>query len=396
MKRGSGDYSQAMIGQIIEVVNTLMGFWCLGIGHKAGRAQGSGDKGKSRPAPVKRRPTCNLDTWGTPKSSSPLTSGPPACNYEIYAGSRHLASLKNGAAWFSHTDWLGTERERLWITHDTGQLYGNTCSSLPFGDALTCAGGAQSTLHFTGKERDPESGLDDFGARYDSSSLGRFMSPDPKHVSAHLSDPQTFNRYAYARNNPLLYVDPDGRDLEKAWQDFKAFAKSLSVKATVGLGYIYHAEVGKAEARAGVAATGSIEISADAVTLSRSASAGFEAGQKGAKVGESVSVEQTVMTVTGSTLTGAEKPEKTRIDSSGLFGGNVESSNDKIGIGFELPAGDIPVVGGVDVEASKEGLNALKDAGKELLDSLHIQGPPPPPPPPPPPTCAGDQKKPCQ
>src|SRR6266852_4528891 len=67
-----------MIRQIIEVVNTLMGFWCLGIGHKAGRAQGSGDKGKSRPAPVKRRPTCNLDTWGTPKSSSPLTSGPPA------------------------------------------------------------------------------------------------------------------------------------------------------------------------------------------------------------------------------------------------------------------------------------------------------------------------------
>src|SRR5258708_4966228 len=91
-----------MIGQIIEVVNTLMGFWCLGIGHKAGRAQGSGDKGKSRPAPVKRRPTCNLDTWGTPKSSSPLTSGPPAksiCDMEgAFGGAQGFAGVgANGA-----------------------------------------------------------------------------------------------------------------------------------------------------------------------------------------------------------------------------------------------------------------------------------------------------------
>jgi len=32
---------------------------------------------------------------------------------------------------------------------------------------------------FTGNERDSESNLDNFGKRYDSSSLGRFMSPDP-------------------------------------------------------------------------------------------------------------------------------------------------------------------------------------------------------------------------
>jgi RHS repeat-associated protein len=43
-------------------------------------------------------------------------------------------------------------------------------------------GGAQCVLlehKFTGKERDSESGLDNFGARYDSSSMGRFMTPDP-------------------------------------------------------------------------------------------------------------------------------------------------------------------------------------------------------------------------
>jgi RHS repeat-associated protein len=68
------------------------------------------------------------------------------------------------------------------------------------------------TYKFTGKERDAESGLDNFGARYDSSSMGRFMSPDPGNISGLLyqSDPQSWNGYAYARNNPLLYTDPDG------------------------------------------------------------------------------------------------------------------------------------------------------------------------------------------
>jgi len=69
------------------------------------------------------------------------------------------------------------------------------------------------SLHFTGKERDSESGLDNFGARYDSSSMGRFMSPDPL-IRAGLPldthDPQSWNMYAYARNNPLRYTDPDG------------------------------------------------------------------------------------------------------------------------------------------------------------------------------------------
>jgi RHS repeat-associated protein len=62
---------------------------------------------------------------------------------------------------------------------------------------------------FTGKERDAESGLDNFGARYDASSLGRFMTPDSG-VDQHPEEPQSWNLYAYARNNPLLFVDPSG------------------------------------------------------------------------------------------------------------------------------------------------------------------------------------------
>jgi len=48
-------------------------------------------------------------------------------------------------------------------------------------------------------------------ARYFSSAQGRFTSPDPLLASALLTDPQTWNRYAYVRNDPVNLVDPDGR-----------------------------------------------------------------------------------------------------------------------------------------------------------------------------------------
>jgi len=68
---------------------------------------------------------------------------------------------------------------------------------------------------FTGKERDSESGLDEFGARYYASSLGRFMIPDwaaaPTAVPyAHYGNPQSLNLYSYVQNNPSTVGDPDG------------------------------------------------------------------------------------------------------------------------------------------------------------------------------------------
>jgi RHS repeat-associated protein len=74
---------------------------------------------------------------------------------------------------------------------------------------------------FTGKERDAESGLDYFGARYYGSTMGRFMSPDwadkPEAVPySSLSNPQSLNLYAYVNNNPLSKIDPDGHLLSLA------------------------------------------------------------------------------------------------------------------------------------------------------------------------------------
>jgi RHS repeat-associated protein len=62
----------------------------------------------------------------------------------------------------------------------------------------------------SGKERDSETGLDYFGARYYGSTMGRFLTPDP--LAGHTEDPQTLNRYSYVRNNPLTLTDPTGLD----------------------------------------------------------------------------------------------------------------------------------------------------------------------------------------
>lgn len=78
----------------------------------------------------------------------------------------------------------------------------------------------------TAKERDTESGLDYFGARYFGSSLGRFTSPDAPFADQRAGDPQSWNLYAYTSNNPLAYVDPTGRAKTKV---IAAVIKKLQV-----------------------------------------------------------------------------------------------------------------------------------------------------------------------
>jgi len=141
-----------------------------------------------------------------------VNSNQTACTSQIYAGGRHLTTYYDGNVMFEHTDWLGTLRRENSIQYPTTGYH--DCTSLPFGDALHCTW-YNDTLHFTGKERDQETGLDYFGARFNSSNFGRFMTPDwsakPQGVPyAVLDDPQSLNLYAYVRNNPLNRTDPSG------------------------------------------------------------------------------------------------------------------------------------------------------------------------------------------
>ena len=109
---------------------------------------------------------------------------------------------------FRLTDWLGTLR----ATTDSAGVLQGTCTGLPFGDGLACAGNIPDPHHFTGKERDTESGNDYFGARYYASSMGRFLSPDDG-SDQDSGDPQSWNLYSYVRNNPLGGVDEDGHQV---------------------------------------------------------------------------------------------------------------------------------------------------------------------------------------
>jgi RHS repeat-associated protein len=130
---------------------------------------------------------------------------------EIYAGSRHLATYSGGISGqteFDHADWLGTERARTSLSAGVCE----SITSLPFGDGLTTSGscGDPSPLHFTGKERDAESWLDNFGPRYNSSAIGRFMSPDGPLIDQDASAPQSWNLYSYVRSSPVKNTDPSG------------------------------------------------------------------------------------------------------------------------------------------------------------------------------------------
>jgi len=94
---------------------------------------------------------------------------------------------------------------KLFAEHD---LFG-----LPFGEEFGGTFGLQP-LKFAAMERDASSGNDYNHARFQSPSLGRFLSPD--RIGGKTENPQSWNRYAYALGNPLKYIDPTGLDAEFA------------------------------------------------------------------------------------------------------------------------------------------------------------------------------------
>ncbi|HEY6803608.1 MAG TPA: DUF4214 domain-containing protein [Pyrinomonadaceae bacterium] len=135
---------------------------------------------------------------------------------------RELSGALYREVFWQITDHLGTPR--MLITK-TGSLFGlKRHDYLPFGEELSANIGGRTNSQgyvgfngvrqqFTSKERDGESGLDYFGARFYNNAMGRFTSCDPKPLGLkQLINPQRWNRYAYVINNPLALYDPDGQD----------------------------------------------------------------------------------------------------------------------------------------------------------------------------------------
>ncbi len=100
------------------------------------------------------------------------------------------------------------------------------------------------TQRFTGHERDfhlndnENDDLDYMHARYCSPHLRRFLSVDPARSSAKPGVPQSWNRYSYARNNPVKFVDPDGKIIETAWDAANVAAGVVSLVANLRSGRI--------------------------------------------------------------------------------------------------------------------------------------------------------------
>jgi RHS repeat-associated protein len=150
-----------------------------------------------------------------------LTTGSLKKEY-VYGTKGLLATFEPGIGTrYTTSDHLGSPRV---VTNPSAGVISRH-DYMPFGEELGSGIGARTTgmgfmvtdglrQKFTSKERDLETGLDYFIARYYSATQGRFSGVDPLYIEMkRLPYPQAWNLYAYTRNNPLKYVDDDGLEL---------------------------------------------------------------------------------------------------------------------------------------------------------------------------------------
>ncbi len=141
-------------------------------------------------------------------------SGNITDEYVFFGGKRvpHVA-MSSGSVYYYAEDFLGSSRV---ITDSQGHVCYEADFD-PYGAEWDVTTSCAQNYKFQGKERDTETNNDDFGARYDASSMGRFMTPDwsekPMGVPyAQLGDPQSLDLYVYVRDNPETTDDLDGHD----------------------------------------------------------------------------------------------------------------------------------------------------------------------------------------
>jgi RHS repeat-associated protein len=126
----------------------------------------------------------------------------------VFAGGMRIGTIRpDGEKLFYMTDHL---QSSTLITDEAGEVV-ERMDYEPYGAPLenARAGNAKALRHtFTGRESDAETDLMYYGSRYYDPVMGMFISPD--HLVPNDTDPQLFNRFSYARNNPIVYSDPTG------------------------------------------------------------------------------------------------------------------------------------------------------------------------------------------
>jgi RHS repeat-associated protein len=160
----------------------------------------------------------------------------------IFAGDTRIASKltsddedDNSSVLYFHEDHLGSTN---FLTDETQKLVAHE-EYFPTGELWVDEADDASHLRqpylFTGKELDPETGLYYFGARYYDPHLSQWASPDPMLLSYILTPhgllPSRLSLYTYSRNNPLVFLDPNGLQDKSIWQ---TLAKSTLKNVLLG------------------------------------------------------------------------------------------------------------------------------------------------------------------
>jgi RHS repeat-associated protein len=133
-------------------------------------------------------------------------------NEYVFFGGKRIAMLPAGGNPIYYVeDMLGSSRV---IVQSTGTLCYDADFD-PYGGEHAYTNTCSQNYKFEGKERDTETGNDDFGARYYSSRFGRWLSADWSNVPvpvpyANLTNPQTLNLYSMVSDDPESFADLDG------------------------------------------------------------------------------------------------------------------------------------------------------------------------------------------
>jgi len=150
----------------------------------------------------------------------------------IYMGDRLIAEYDHVGSRLLYyaPDQINTTRV---VTDQAGNVvYSATYD--PYGGIRTSEGTVDPLPEFSGKERDAESQLDYFGARYYDRSQYRFISVDPQGIPDIASFGQQYcNLYSYCLNNPVIGMDPDGRDTI-----ISVFRTSSGANSTTGIMFL--------------------------------------------------------------------------------------------------------------------------------------------------------------
>ncbi len=114
----------------------------------------------------------------------------------------------SGVTYILHNDWLGSAR--LTTAYNTRSMYYDTAYA-PYGESYSSTSTSTSNLDFTGEFQDTMNGLYDFLYREYDPVQGRWISPDPAGATAvDPMNPQSWNRYAYVSNAPVIGMDSNG------------------------------------------------------------------------------------------------------------------------------------------------------------------------------------------